>query len=732
MAGLEAVPSDDMYPDSVDEDILLGTLLDSIPDTIYFKDLHSRFIKVNNSQAEFLGVDHPEEVVGKTDFDFFTEEHAKSAYQDEQKIIETGEPVVGKIEKVRRHDGEFRWMSSTKIPLTDKDDNIIGIAGISRDITDRIEAKEKYERLINSSPDIIAEFDQNGEILTANQAMAEELAYDTPKEVVGRNAEEFLKEEVFEKALKISKEAIKNDEIKTMEEKRGKGRYFHDIFVPLKTGSKKTIQVISRDITEFKETQHALAESEKKFRGIAERSFDIIFSLDLKGNITYASPAVERITGYNSEEILGKNFKDLIPEKHTSKVIDVLERLKKGKTVEGFNIEVQRKDNSLATVEINASPITRNGEIVGIQGAGRDITNIKRVRDEIKVKDKAIDSSINAIAIADMKGNVTYVNQSFLDMWGYEDNEEVIGEPIVKFWETKGKFVEVMDALIEEGGWVGELKAEKKNRDTFHAQLSATTVRDEEDEPICMMASFVDITEQKKAEQKIRESERAKTEFMNIAAHELKTPIIPIKGYLEMILWDKEIDEEKRKWIKICLRNTNTLIYLVNDILDVSRLESNTMNLVKEEGNIEDTVTGVVQDMYPLADEKNIDIDARIPDDLPSLNFDKQRISQVLRNLINNAIKFTSENGDIQVGVAEQENKIKVSVNDNGKGIKKQDLPKLFKKFSQLDKGETRKTTGTGLGLYICKGIIEKHDGEIWAESTPGEGSTFSFTLPKK
>jgi PAS domain S-box-containing protein len=611
------VSREDLFAGWLDDNVLLDSLLENVPDIIYFKDVDSRFVKINKAMADFLDITSPDNAKGKTDFDFFPDKIADESFNDEQKVMDNNEPIIGKIEKLETLNKESRWFSTTKIPLKNKNGKIIGIAGISRDITDQ------------------------------------------------------------------------------------------------------------------KEIEKALYDSEQRYRTIFDNSAVAIMMTNEKEEIISWNRYTEKLLNMSKNDLLKKPVKNLYPENEWLKIRN--ENVREKGMQHHLETKMFKKNGETVDVDISVSVLKDdNGDITGSIGVIRDVTDRKKAVEELKIKDKAVRSSINAIAITDMKGCITFVNDSFLKMWGYENDDKIIGQPIVKFWKTKGKFVEVMDSLVNKGGWVGELQAERKNDTVFYAQLSATTVVDDNNKPVCMMASFVDITERRNAEQKIKESERAKAEFMNIAAHELKTPIIPLKGYLEMLLWDENIDEEKRKWLKICLRNTSTLIFLINDILDVARLESNNLKLTKEKTDLTELINGVLQDMQPMADDKNLELNKRVLDDSLPVEIDKRRISQVLRNLINNAIKCTEE-GTVVVKAEKMGEKVQVSVEDTGIGIKKEDISKLFKKFSQLGEAETRKVEGTGLGLYICKGIMDQHDGKIWAESSgSGKGSTFSFSLPVK
>jgi len=212
------------------------------------------------------------------------------------------------------------------------------------------------------------------------------------------------------------------------------------------------------------------------------------------------------------------------------------------------------------------------------------------------------------------------------------------------------------------------------------------------------------------------------TEFINIAAHELRTPIMPILVNVELL--ESEVGSSREE-IKIIIRNAKRLQHLTENILSVSRIESKTLKLNKEVFEINDALSSVIRDAKAHIEDNNTNLKHKtINDDKMYVEADKDRITQVISNLLHNAIKFTS-NGTILITSKRIGNEIIVSIHDNGSGIDPQILPVLFSKFA------TKSDKGTGLGLYICKNIIEAHGGKIWAENnTDSNGATFSFTLP--
>ena len=232
--------------------------------------------------------------------------------------------------------------------------------------------------------------------------------------------------------------------------------------------------------------------------------------------------------------------------------------------------------------------------------------------------------------------------------------------------------------------------------------------------------------------EKLKELDKLKDEFLNMTSHELKNPLTPVISYLDMLTKGSlgELSPKQKEALDIILRNTERLKRLIFDILDIAKLESKRMKFDMQKVDIVKIIKNSINDMQPFAEEKKIKIMGKIGR-LPTSIGDENRLQQVLTNLLNNAIKFSHERGKISVRAQKNGNKIIIGVKDNGVGIGKKDLPNMFKKFYQAPTNIQRKS-GTGLGLAICKGIIEAHRGKIWVGSKLGKGAKFSFTLPIK
>jgi len=226
--------------------------------------------------------------------------------------------------------------------------------------------------------------------------------------------------------------------------------------------------------------------------------------------------------------------------------------------------------------------------------------------------------------------------------------------------------------------------------------------------------------------------DRLKSEFVAVVSHEIRTPLTSVKGAVELLSDSAyfQNSEQQAKLLAIAQANSERLLVLINDILDFSKLESSSLSMTLERQPLEPVLADAVHGMGTLLDDRRIALDIDLPPTLPDLHIDAGRVSQVLTNLLSNAIKFSPEGGTIRVAAEVREGAVRVSVTDGGEGIAAHNLPKLFRKFSQIDTSSTRATGGAGLGLVICKGIVEQHGGRIGVDSVVGEGSTFHFTLP--
>jgi len=228
------------------------------------------------------------------------------------------------------------------------------------------------------------------------------------------------------------------------------------------------------------------------------------------------------------------------------------------------------------------------------------------------------------------------------------------------------------------------------------------------------------------------ELDRLKSEFVAVVSHEIRTPLTVIKGVLELLTDDRhwQVDDKQSELLRMATANSERLLHLINDILDFSKLQSASLPMSFAPGLLPQVIRSSASNLSHLAGERGIQLGIEMPNDVPLVIMDEQRIGQVVTNLLSNALKFSPRGSTVTVTVRVTDQSLHVCVKDEGEGIAPKDMSRLFQKFSQLDSSTTRKAGGTGLGLVITKGIVEAHGGRIWVESEVGQGSSFNFTLP--
>ena len=341
---------------------------------------------------------------------------------------------------------------------------------------------------------------------------------------------------------------------------------------------------------------------------------------------------------------------------------------------------------------------------------------------EKKQTSAVLESIAEGLVVINNKGDVVMMNPAAERLLAVHQAER-IGKPLLDNLQDSQLVSLVRGGPDEEREIVLNAKQDSTKR---ILRASNAVISDENGRTVGMVAVLSDVTKQ-------RELEQLKSEFLSTVSHELRTPIVAMQHSIA-ILADQvagTLSEEQLKFVGVAQRNLERLNTLITDLLDLSKMEAKKMELRLETRPIGPAIKAVCDSLEAWAGSKSITFVKRLPDDLPDATFDQARITQVLTNLIGNAIKFTPKQGRITVEAKRTETgEAEVSVSDTGVGIAKEDLPKLFSKFQQVGERAASDISGTGLGLAIAKEIVELHHGRIWAESERKQGARFAFTLP--
>ncbi len=622
------------------------------------------------------------------------------------------------------------------------------ISTVKKDLESIKKSEIKYRNLFNTAIEPIVILDENGFFTDVNRQVTNILGY-KKTDLIGKRFDEakILSKDSAKKAINNFSKRIKGETIRPYEidiiTKDGEC-FPAEINASVLSNDKGDVTgeiVILRDLRDRsvrESIERKRIESERKFKEIFNDTSDFLVYLNTKGKIVDVNKTVLDLSGFKKDEIIGKTlseFKNLFSEKDLIKHISVVKNCISGIGTKDYESELKAVDDVNFRFLFSVESIQQDGVIKGILFKGRDITQRQRAWDElVKLEEKyrvLAETSADGVITIDNLGRLTYVNPSFERICGrrksqilatlfrsyLSDNSVYLFQQV--FIDARKKFEKISGVELEmvqpKGNVVPiEVNIAPLKKDGRFAGIIGT---------------IRDITDRKHVEEELKKSERLKTEFMNIAAHELKSPVTPIKGYLDLIIADEDASEKVKKWAKVSLRNSERLLKLVNDILDVSRLDTDTMRFDMEKVNPTDILDEIAEDMKPAIEAKGLEFILHIPKDMPDIMGDRHRLAQVLKNLMVNALKFT-DNGSIALLAKKEKNHIIIAVEDSGVGMSEQEMKKIFEKFYQAYTGDDRKNEGTGLGLFICKQIVEKHHGKIWAESNIKEGSTFKIKLP--
>jgi PAS domain S-box-containing protein len=453
------------------------------------------------------------------------------------------------------------------------------------------------------------------------------------------------------------------------------------------------------------------------------------------------------ITEWNeiSEQIYGVKAADAIGKKLTD-VIEIMEnlpgenerRLKKLEA-DGFLREEQLHRTKYGDVWVDSSiqSIESDHKRYGWVILSSAITQRKLAEEALKRSEEKyrelISTSIDGIISADSQMRIMIWNQGAEKIFGYTE-KEMLGQSVFKIVPEKdrammGNQISLLAKTDSKEGMSGVLEFVGQKKDGSYVPIEMSISIRKNEGAYIATAIIRDVTERKEAEEKLRKIERMKSEFLSNVSHELRTPLQSISGFTKLIMNGQVPDPAtQQEFFQIIDREAQHLGNLINGLLDMSRLESGKFQINRKPTDIRDTVIDSIKSFHTLARDKNITLNEEIPAELPEMQVDDERMRQVFVNLLSNAIKYSDSGGSITVRAEKHPGELLFQVSDDGIGMSPETMKHLFERFYRADDNLAR--SGTGLGLYITKQIIDAHGGRIWAESRVNEGSTFSFTMP--
>ena len=518
---------------------------------------------------------------------------------------------------------------------------------------------------------------------------------------------------------------------------------------------------LREEIEMRKKIEKNLAESEENFRLISVSAKDAIVKMDCKGKVAFWNPAAERIFGYTSEEILGRDVHEFLapPDKREEARVVVENFIKNGRgklignTVE---MEVKRKDGTLLPMEISLSSLkTPSGQYQAV-GIIRDISERKKTENQIRESNLFLQTLINTIPVPIFYKNILGIylggNQAFFSFLGKKP-DDVIGKSVHRVVAEKkfaGTFVDMDKKLLKSGTkQVYEARVVNGHGEVRDVIFHKAAYKNSVGETAGLVGIFIDVTENRmvtreltelkehleeqvaKRTAQLQEANATKDKFFSIIAHDLKSPFNIIQGFLNLI--HEEFDEfnsqELKEFIGKTLEASTNTFTLLENLLEWSRSQRGTIEYKPVRMNLCETCDEVIHYNADMAENKNIRIINTISHDHVAFA-DANMTRTIIRNLVTNALKFSHPAGDIKISAEIDGDKVIVCVQDKGIGMNKDYLEKLFMINEKTQRQGTYKEKGTGLGLILCKEFVEKNKGKIWVESREDEGSAFYFSLP--
>ena len=489
---------------------------------------------------------------------------------------------------------------------------------------------------------------------------------------------------------------------------------------------------------------------EEKYQDLFEYSLDMIYVNDLKGNFLDANDIALKKLGFNREDIPDLSFIDLIDKEDLIKALKVVKEIKEtGKQSKHRQYKLKTKECGFIYVETFAIPLRKKGKIYAVLGIANDITESKLGEQKLKDSEEKyrilFEDSPFSIVLLDSKGNIIDCNPATEELLGYK-KEEVIRKKFMNLEIFPTDFLPVILDLFTRFLKGEELhrmdvKMYKKDGGLIWANLQASLVK--LDGETFVQAIFHDITNQKKANllieeeiKKLKELDQIRKDLISRVSHELKTPLVSIYGGSELLLrvFKDRLDIDTIELIELIQKGGKRLKHLVNNLLDITRIEYDKFKLEKEKYNLSEIIKEISKEMRYLIKERNLVLNLELSDEL-YLELDRIRIEQVLTNLLLNAIKNTPPRGNIKIKLQKKEDWAEFSVKDTGVGLTKEEMNLIFTRFGKIERyGEGLEyidIQGSGLGLFISKEIVDLHKGYIRAESEGrNKGSTFIVQLP--
>ncbi|MDP9381944.1 MAG: PAS domain S-box protein [Chloroflexota bacterium] len=672
-------------------------------------------------------------------------------------VVRSGETYRNDDDIFTASDGKTFPVAYTASPII-MDGEVMGAVVIFRDITERKraeealrESEERFRLLVQHSSDIITTFDADGTILYQSASLERALGV-KPEDRIGRNIFQSPLVHPDDAASKrvFLQQALNNPGVTVRGEFRlrhadGSWRHVEAIGTNLLHDPRVASIVANyRDITERKRADEALGESEMRFRTIFEGAAIGIRLSTLEGRTLDSNPTWQRMLGYSAEELRGMHFGQYTHPDDVSADTELFAELVAGKR-DHYQLEKRyiRKDGQLIWGRLTVSLArSDSGEPKFSFGMIEDITERKHAEESLRVSEERLrnilDNTTAVVYVKSTEGRYTLVNRRFEDLF-HVTRQQVLGKTDHDVFPKEiADAYRANDLKVLESGTALELEEVALQDDGPHTYISTKfPLYDASGAPYALCGLSTDITERKRAEEhreellsRVENALRLRDQFLSVASHELKTPVTVLKGYAQLLEGQarKKGDTASLKPLLTIKRQIERMTRLIDDLLDVSRIETGRIEFQMAPFNLSEALREVLSELRGWAPDFEFRLDERVSDLF--VVGDRQRIQQVMTNLLTNAVKYSKGRRQIDVCIERRDDQAVISVSDYGIGIPREQEPEVFGLYFRGANASANNYGGLGMGLYISKRIVDHHGGSIGLVSKEGEGSTFYFSLP--
>jgi PAS domain S-box-containing protein len=586
--------------------------------------------------------------------------------------------------------------------------------------------------IIANAPDPVFVSDLEGKILQANEAVSELLGF-RPDELIEQSLLRFISPEEtreFTAALRevVAKGVTRNARLNP---RSASGEVIPTTLnaSALRDTDGRVIGAIGilRDMRELDKAR-AYAES------LIKNAPDPVFVSDLEGKILQANDAVSQLLGFRRDEVVEQSLSRFISPEEAREFTAALREVVKNGVTRDARLNPRSASGEVIPTTLNASALRdTNGRVIGAIGILRDMRELDKAR---AYAESLIKNAPDPVFVSDLEGKILQANDAVSQLLGFR-RDEVVEQSLSRFIspEQTREFTAALREVVEKGVTRNaRLNPRSASGEMISTTLNASALRDPDGRVIGAIGILRDMRELDKAREAAEIANRAKSQFLANMSHELRTPLNAIILYTEL-LRDEATDrglEDLLPDLKKIYGAAKHLLALINDVLDLSKIESGKLELVLETFEVPAMIRDVVTTIQPLAQKNANRLDVRCPNNLGTMHADLTKVRQSLFNLLSNACKFT-EGGTVRLEVVREEREedwFTFRVADTGIGMTPEHVGKLFKPFSQVDPSATRRFGGTGLGLAITRHFCEAMGGDISVESKPGVGSAFTIRLP--